>query len=168
MGPSPTYNLPEGKECETLVEYGLPLWEEPTVGYCSLQPRPSPMWGSRFMGAHAVGPRVGEQKILGKTPLRGNPSPEMTYLPSYPFFSIAQLRVPKWDDFNILRCSECARPRALKIFEVEFVTETKNPKEWRVWKYTACTRFGTHVVLSKEHGKCMTSGLPTFGETHIL
>ena len=32
----------------------------------------------------------------------------------------------------ILRCSECARPRALEIFEVEFATKHKNPKDWRV------------------------------------
>ena len=30
--------------------------------------------------AREVGPWVGEQKPLGKTLLRGNPSPEMTYL----------------------------------------------------------------------------------------
>ena len=40
------------------------------------------MWGSRFVGARAVGPWVGEQMPLGKTPLGGNPSPEMTYLPT--------------------------------------------------------------------------------------
>ena len=40
------------------------------------------MWASRFVGAHAVGPRLGEQKPLGKTPLGGNPSPEMTYVPT--------------------------------------------------------------------------------------
>ena len=34
------------------------------------------------MGARAVGLWVGEQKPLGKTPLRGNPSPEITYLPT--------------------------------------------------------------------------------------
>ena len=33
------------------------------------------------MGASEVGPLVGERKPLGKTPL-GNPSPEMTYLPT--------------------------------------------------------------------------------------
>ena len=40
------------------------------------------MWGSRFVGARAVGPWVGKGKPLGKTPLWGNPSPEMTYLPT--------------------------------------------------------------------------------------
>ena len=35
------------------------------------------------MGACAVGPWVGEQKPLGKTPRRGNPSPESTYLPTF-------------------------------------------------------------------------------------
>ena len=78
MGPSPTYHSPEGEECETSVKHGLPLWAEPAVGYCSRQPRPSPIRGSRFIGAHAVGPSVGEQKPLGKTPLRGNASPGMT------------------------------------------------------------------------------------------
>ena len=34
------------------------------------------------MGARAVGAWVGEQKALGKTPQRGNPSPESTYLPT--------------------------------------------------------------------------------------
>ena len=81
MGPSPTHRLPEGEECETSVEHGLPPGAEPAVGYCSRRPRPSPMWGSRFVGARAVGLWVAEQKPLGKTPLGGNPSPEMTYLP---------------------------------------------------------------------------------------
>ena len=35
--------------CETSVEYGLPLWAEPAVGYCTRRPCPSPMWGSRFV-----------------------------------------------------------------------------------------------------------------------
>ena len=82
MGTPPTYHPPEGGECETSVEHGLRLWAEPALGYCSQQPRPSPMWGSRFGGARAVGPWVGERKPLGKTPLRGNPSPESTYLPT--------------------------------------------------------------------------------------
>ena len=28
MGPSPTYQLPEGEESETSVEHGLSLWAE--------------------------------------------------------------------------------------------------------------------------------------------
>ena len=83
MGPSPTYHPPEGEEIETSVEHGLPLWAEPAVGYCSRRSRPPPMWGSRFVGARAVGPWVGDQKLLGKSPLRGNPSPESTYLPTF-------------------------------------------------------------------------------------
>ena len=50
MGPSPTYHLPEGGESETSVEHGLPLWAEHAVGYCSRQPRPSPMWGTALWG----------------------------------------------------------------------------------------------------------------------
>ena len=42
------------------------------------------------------------------------------------FSQLCTLRVCKWDVFYILRCSECARPRAPKIFEVEFVTKHKN------------------------------------------
>ena len=83
MGPSPTYHPTEGEECETSVAHGLPLWAEPAAGYCSRRPRPSPMWESRFVGAPAVRPWVGEQKPLGKTPLRGSPSPETTYLPTH-------------------------------------------------------------------------------------
>ena len=83
MGPLPTHHPPEGEECETSVEHGSNLWAEPAVGCCLRRPRPSPMWGSRFVGARAVGPWVGEQKPLGKTPQRGNPSPESTYLPTY-------------------------------------------------------------------------------------
>ena len=78
MGPSATYHPPEGEECETSVSNGLPLWAEPAVGCCSRQPRPSPMWGSRFVGARAVGLWVGEQKPIGKTLQRGNPSPTST------------------------------------------------------------------------------------------
>ena len=83
MGPSPTYHPPEGEEFETSVEHGLLLWAEPAVGYCSRRPRPSPMQVGPFVGAREVGPWVGEQKPLGKSPLRGNPSPESTYLPTY-------------------------------------------------------------------------------------
>ena len=82
MGPSPTYHAPEGEECETLVDHGLPHWAEAAAGYCSRRPRTSPMWASCFVGARAVGPWVAEQKPLGKTPLGGNPSPKMTYLPT--------------------------------------------------------------------------------------
>ena len=82
MGPSSTYHSHAGEESETSVKHGLPLWAEPAVGYCSRRPRRSPMWGCRFVGAHAVGPWVGEQKPLGKTPLGANLSPEMTYLPA--------------------------------------------------------------------------------------
>ena len=87
MGPPPKCHAPDGQECETSVERGLPLWAEPAVGYCSRPPRPSPMWGSPFVGARAVVPWVGERKPLGKTPLRGNLSPESTYLPTsaYPY-----------------------------------------------------------------------------------
>ena len=77
------FHPPEGEEFETSVKHGLPLWAQTAVGYCSLRPLPSPMWGSRFAGARAVGPLVGEQKPLGKTPQRGNPSPESTYLPTF-------------------------------------------------------------------------------------
>ena len=83
MGDSPTYHPLEGEECQTSVVHGLPPWAEPAVGYCSRRPRPSPMWGSCFVGARAVGLPVGEQKLLGKTPLRGNPSPQMTYSPTW-------------------------------------------------------------------------------------
>ena len=60
---------------------------------------------------------------------------------SIAFSSIAQLRVPKWDVFYILRCSECARPRAFQIFGAEFATKHKDPKDWRVLKYTAPTEY---------------------------
>ena len=59
MGPYPTYHPPEGEECETSVEHGLPLWAEPAVGCCSRRPSPSPTWGSRFVRAREVGPWVG-------------------------------------------------------------------------------------------------------------
>ena len=83
MGPSPTYHLPKGEECETSVEHGLPLWAESAVGYCLRRPRPSPLSGSRFVGDREVRPLVGEQSPLGKTPLGGNLSPEKTYLTIY-------------------------------------------------------------------------------------
>ena len=82
MGPSPTYHPPKAEECETPVEHGLPLLAEPDVGYCSRRPRPSPTWGSRLVGAGELRPWVGEPKPEGKTPLGGNPSPDMTYLPT--------------------------------------------------------------------------------------
>ena len=83
MGPSPTYHPPEGGGCETSVEHGLPLHAEPAVGYCSRRPRPLPMWGSRFVGARAVGPWVGERKPLGKTPCGATPvQSRPTYLPT--------------------------------------------------------------------------------------
>ena len=83
MGPSRTHHPPEGGECETLVEHGLPLWAEPAVGYCSRRPRPSPMSRSLFVGARAVGPWGGERKPLGRPPA-GQPQSRVdlpTYLP---------------------------------------------------------------------------------------
>ena len=115
MGPSPTCHPPEGEECKTSVEHGLPLWAEPAVEYCSRRPRPSPMWGSRFVGARAVGPWVGEQKPFGKTPRRGNPSPESTYLPTswlWAFEKMFHTRIPdteltkKIEDMH-RTCKEC-------------------------------------------------------------
>ena len=91
MGPSPRDRPPKGGGCETLVEHGLPLWAEPAIGYCSRRPRPSPMRGSRFVDARAVGPWVGERKPLGKTPLRGNPSPKSTYLPTLRTFGCCHM-----------------------------------------------------------------------------
>ena len=82
-GTLPHVSSAHEEEHETSVEHGLPLWAEPPVGYCSRRPRPSPMRKRRFVGARAVGPWVGEQKPLGKSPLGGNPSPQMTYLPTY-------------------------------------------------------------------------------------
>ena len=82
-GTLPTYHRPKREECGTSVENGLPLCAEPAVGYCARQPRPSPMWGSYFVGAREVGPWMGEQTPLGKTLRGGNPTPEKTYLPTY-------------------------------------------------------------------------------------
>ena len=83
MRPTPMYNPPKGEGCETSVEHGLPLRAELDGGYCSRRPSPSPTWGSRFVGARELGPWVGEPKPQGKTPLRGDPSPDMTYLRTY-------------------------------------------------------------------------------------
>ena len=83
---------PQNKEVDEDVRWDIPpriirpkernVRLRSNMGYCSQRPRPSPIWGSRFVGARAVGPWLGEQKPLGKTPLRGNPSPQMTYLPT--------------------------------------------------------------------------------------
>ena len=50
MGPSPTYHPPEGEECETSVEHGLPLWAEPAVGYCSHDRALPPCGGAALWG----------------------------------------------------------------------------------------------------------------------
>ena len=81
--PSCIKRSPNPVRLKVANEHGLPLWAEPAVGYCSRERRHSPMWGSRFVAAREVGPWVGEQKPLGKTPLGGNPSPKMTDLPTY-------------------------------------------------------------------------------------
>ena len=81
-GTLPHVSSAREEECEASVVHGSPLWTEPAVAYCSRRPRPSPMWVSRFVGARDVGLWVDEQKPLGKNPLGGNPSPEMTYLPT--------------------------------------------------------------------------------------
>ena len=83
MQPYPTYYPPKGEECDTSVKHALPHWAEPAVRYCSWRPRPSLTWGSRFAGERVVGTWVGEPKPLGKTPLGGSASPQMTYLPTY-------------------------------------------------------------------------------------
>ena len=70
-GPSPTHHPPwvtslGRTRCRVLLAVTalLPHLQEP------------------LCGARAVGLWVGEQKPLGKTPLRGIPSPESTYLPT--------------------------------------------------------------------------------------
>ena len=82
MGPNPMYHLPKGEGCETPVGHGLPLWAEPGGGDCSRRPSPSPRWESHFVRAREPGPLVREPKPQGKTPMRGNPSPDMTYQPT--------------------------------------------------------------------------------------
>ena len=125
MGPSPTYHPPEGEECETSVEHGLPLWAEPAVGYCSRRPRPSPMWGSCFVGARAVGPWVGEQKPLGKSPLRGNPSPESTYLPTWRSSPI--LRCPSTSTLSWAASTSAFRLTSWASLRASLITSTSSP-----------------------------------------
>ena len=81
MGPSATYHPPEGEACDTSVKHRLPLWAEPAAGCRSRRPRPSPTSESPFVGAHTVGPWVGEQKPHGKPP-PGQPQ-YRDYLPRY-------------------------------------------------------------------------------------
>ena len=50
MGPSPTYHLPEGEECETLVEHELPFWADPAVRCCSRLRVPPPPAGAALSG----------------------------------------------------------------------------------------------------------------------
>ena len=71
------------------------------------------------MGARAVGPWVGEQKPLGKTPLGGSPSPEMTYLPTFSTVVLRTIRVdaasrPTVMD-QVLACSNCRASGKVKI-----------------------------------------------------
>ena len=81
--PPPTCHPPEGGDCETLVEHGLPLWAEPAVGYCSRRPRPSPVWRSRYVGAPAVGPCWVSKSPLVRPPSGATPVPDCpTYLPT--------------------------------------------------------------------------------------
>ena len=73
MGPSFTYHPPEGEECQTFVKHGLRLWAEPAVGYCSRQPRPSPMWssvkknpGTRFRPTNYYNKRLAHSSSKGQ------------------------------------------------------------------------------------------------------
>ena len=68
MGPLPTYHPPEGEECGSAFEHGLPLLAEAAGGYCSRPLCPFPNWQTSFVGARAVGPWVGEQNPHGETP----------------------------------------------------------------------------------------------------
>ena len=83
MEPTPMYHPPKGEGCATSVEHWLPLGAEPDGGYCSRRPSPSPTWGSRFVGARELGLWVNEPKLQGKTPIQGNPSPDITYLGTF-------------------------------------------------------------------------------------
>ena len=127
MGPTPRCHPPEGEECETLVQHGLPLWAEPAVGYCSRRPRPSPMWGSRFVGAREVGPWVGEQKPLGKTPLGGNPSPELTYLPT-----LREANASLKAELKVAHAEGDAKDSRIVDLEANLGEATSNAHEWHV------------------------------------
>ena len=68
----------------------------------------------------------------------------------------------------ILRCSECAGPCALETFEMEFATKHENLRTAGCRSTKLSHIIKTYVALTKEHGKCMTAGLPMFGETNTL
>ena len=109
MGPSPTYHPPEGEECETSVEHGLPLLAEPAVECYSRRPRPSPMSGSRFVGARAVGPGWVSKSPLVRPPSEATPVlSRPTYLPIYENDMSHGQYSKKYCFVTIL----CARPRA--------------------------------------------------------
>ena len=65
------------------------------------------------------------------------------------FCSGAQLSVPKWVVFYILRCSDCARPRALKTFQVELCCAS--PRALWMPKFIFSFYFGVHVYT--DYGK---------------
>ena len=88
MGSTLMFHPRKREGCDTPIDHGLPLWAEPDGGYCSRRPSPSPTWQSRFVGARELGPWVGEPKLQGKTPMRGNPGPDRTYLPSCPSLNL--------------------------------------------------------------------------------
>ena len=81
--PPPRIIRPKQRNVRLWSNMGYLSGQNPLQGTARGDRALSLMPGSRFVGAHAVGPRVGEQKPLGKTPRRGNPSPESTDLPTY-------------------------------------------------------------------------------------
>ena len=71
--------------------------------------------------------------------------------------------------FTFLWRSECVRPRALKIFQVESITKPKKPVRTGVCGNTQLPHgIKSRIVLFREHWKCMTVRLPMLGETHLL
>ena len=88
MGPTPRYHPLKGEGCETSVEHEVTSPGRTQWRVLLAATEPFSHMGEPLCGAHKRGPWVGEPKPQGKTPLRGNLSPDMTYLP--PFFEMVR------------------------------------------------------------------------------
>ena len=160
MGPSTIHHPPA--ERNVRLRSHMALWAEPPVGYCSRRPRPSPMWGSRFVGARAVEPWVGEQKPLGKTPPRGNPNPQTSYLPTAQWVCgwLGLRRPPIWTprpawsgkegglcDWALGACTPCGAMRwpVLAVFWAYSCVGPRGAASGRVSGCRASPRYGGDI-----------------------
>ena len=90
---------------------------------------------------------VGEQKPLGKTPIGGNPSPEMTYLPTYPMLVLSCQSQLLGSNPVVWLCDQ----KLVRTFQKGLPPEKAKLRHW--WTYLSQLQLSVHHIQGAKN-KC--------------